>query len=217
MQKSNIFLTFLPLLITLLAVAHFIRVLVKHKHLASSNSIHWNLLEWLLTLGKCAGISQAERDSYGSMQDIVAEWPPGTDISVMAPGAPLPWGSVWQLVADWNILEVIRKPDLWTVFGHVSEYMTWVWLGTLHFPQTCGCVAQSLAVLRQVRFPWQGGITHCAAPWLQIPPPVNWGSDLNCCFCQPFRQSTEKLGNCHPVMKPGNWMLDLALWNAISK
>lgn len=92
--------------------------------------------------------------------------------------------------------------------------MTWHTAFSLNMLLCCSeaCCSQTTQIsLRR-------GTSHqCAAPWLQIPLPVNWGSDLNCYLSQPFRQSTEKLGNCHPVVKPGNLMLGLALWNAISK
>lgn len=74
--------------------------------LINFGEICWNL--WIF-----------ESDYYGDKQDIVAEWSIGRNVSVVSPGPSYPWGSVWRFLPDWNILEVIRKTDLWTsIWSH---------------------------------------------------------------------------------------------------
>lgn len=135
----------------------------------------------------------------------------------MSPGAPLPWGSVLT-VYGW--LECFRSDQkarfmdsIWLCQWVHNMSMTWHTAFSLDMWLCCSeaCCSQTTQISQR------RGHHTTAAPWLQIPPPGNWGSGLNCSLNQPFRQSTEKLGNCHPTLKPGNLMLDLALWNAISK
>jgi len=152
----------------------------------------------------------------------VAEGSTGTNVSVVSPGPPCPWGSVWCFLAGWNVLEVITKPGLWAVFDRIDVHkarMAWhtafswsVWLccsETWHSQKTQAslgrdCNTSTLLPVFRFGLEWTGatssGLSYCSAR----------------SFCLLHTKKKQK-GNCLLAVKTDNSRLDLALWNTISR